>query len=230
MRHPILVGLALLGAAQAAPAQSVKLPAEVRGQPAAFVVVRAETDCAELRWVPMDPGLSLLPPELLKDSRSAVVMAPAGRYRLLGYGAKGDRASEPAVCIILIGDAPPPGPGPAPPSPPDAFTKSLQDAYAAEADPQKATHKARLAELYRQAGQTTVHDAALRTAGALFDKLTAARKALLPDTALVGVRQVVARELTATMPARPEAELTPEVRQKAAEVFARIARALGEVQ
>lgn len=105
-------------------AQSVKLPTEVKGEPGVFVVVSAETDCPTLRWVALDAGLSMIPPGLLKDSKQAVVMAGrAGRYRILAYGAKGDQPSEPAISVVVLGDAPPdpgpkpPDPGPKPPTP-----------------------------------------------------------------------------------------------------------------
>lgn len=95
--------------------QSVKLPEEVRADPGTLAVVEAQTDCKELRWLPLDPGLSLIPSDLLKDSRKAVVMAGrAGRYRLLSYGALGDRASPPATCLVVVGDTPPAPPGPSP--------------------------------------------------------------------------------------------------------------------
>lgn len=108
--------------------QSVKLPAEVKGDPGTIVVVKAQTDCTGLRWLPLDPGLSQIPPDLLKDSRTAVVMAgKPGRYRLLAYGALKDAASEPAVCTVVIGEAPPgPGPGPGPgPQPGGVFNRAL---------------------------------------------------------------------------------------------------------
>lgn len=119
MRRAGLTVWMWLTLASVALGQSVKLPAEVKTEPGLFAVVRAETDCGSLQWVAMDTGLALLPPELLKDSRVAVVQAvKAGRYRLLAYGAKGDVASSPAICTVIVGDAPEPVP-PVPPVPPD---------------------------------------------------------------------------------------------------------------
>ncbi len=110
--------LAALGALPAtAAAQKVTLPTTVKAT-SSLVFIKAETDCQELKWVSMD-GAELIPPELLKDSRIAVMQRPAtaGVYRVLAYGAKGDKASEPAVCAVIVGDAPVP-PGPTPPVPP----------------------------------------------------------------------------------------------------------------
>lgn len=105
--------------------QSVEVPKEVNGTPGVFVVVTAKTDCAALRWVPLDVGLSMIPPELLKDSRSAVVMAAKeGSYKLLAYGAKGDNASPPAIVTVVFGKPTPPVP-PDPPTPPAPVTGKL---------------------------------------------------------------------------------------------------------
>lgn len=94
------------------------LPNEVKGAANAFIQVAANTNCKHVRWYAVDAGLSLLPPELLKDSRTAVVLAAKeGRFRLLAYTAVDDSPSEPSVCWVVVG-ASPPGPGPVPPSPP----------------------------------------------------------------------------------------------------------------
>jgi hypothetical protein len=119
VRITALTWTLLLLTATAGWGQKVTLPAEVKGEPGTFVTVKAETDCAELKWLSPD-GLALIPPELLKDSRVAVVSTQkAGRYRLYAYGAKGDKASDPAFCTVVVGDAPPvpPGPTPVPPGP-----------------------------------------------------------------------------------------------------------------
>jgi hypothetical protein len=108
--------LALAAAALAGPA--LELPREAAGQPGDFVKVAAKTDGKAVRWVALDPGLNVFPVELLKDSKTAVVTAQKpGRYRLLAYTAAGDDPSDPAVCTVVIGDAPPVPPGPVPPGP-----------------------------------------------------------------------------------------------------------------
>lgn len=111
---PLLLALPAWG-------QTITLPKEVRGEPGSFIKVPAATDCKEVRWYSPDKGLECFPVELLKDSKTAVVTATAkGRYRLVCWTAKGDAPSDPAVCVVVIGDAPDPGPGPGPgPNPPD---------------------------------------------------------------------------------------------------------------
>jgi hypothetical protein len=100
-----------------APAATIKLPAEIRGSPAEFIRVAADTDGKIVRWLVLDKGLSLFPAELLKDTRTAVVVArEPGRYRLLAVTASGDVPSEPVICTIIVGDAPTPPPPPPPAS------------------------------------------------------------------------------------------------------------------
>lgn len=114
------LGLLLLLAcvALAAP-PGLELPKEATGDVAAFIRVEAKTPGRNVRWVALDSGLALFPVELLKDSKTAVVTsAKPGRYRLLAVTAAGDEISEPAVCTVVVGEAPtPPGPGPKPPEP-----------------------------------------------------------------------------------------------------------------
>jgi hypothetical protein len=117
MRRLALV-LLLFAAPLWAEPPALKLPVEVHGTSNSFIVINAETAGAVVRWVPIDSGLSLLPPQLLRDSKSAVVMAGKGRYRLLAFTAKGDEPSEPAICLIVVDGTPTP-PKPDPPKPPD---------------------------------------------------------------------------------------------------------------
>ena len=118
MKH--LACIALLVASTAFGQPALKLPAEVRGAPGEFVRVPAETTGKAVSWYVVDAGLNLFPIELQKSTLTAVVTTVRpGRYRLLAYTAKGDAPSLPAVCVVIIGDAPP-GPGPEPgPQPPD---------------------------------------------------------------------------------------------------------------
>ncbi len=105
--------LALLSLPGAAP--ELKLPAEVKAEPAEFARVPAETTGKQVKWISLDRGLALFPVDLLKDSRTAVVTARnPGRYRLLAVTAAGDEISDPAICTVVVGEPPAPEPGPAP--------------------------------------------------------------------------------------------------------------------
>ena len=119
-RGALLVGILLASVSWcglAWPAE-VKLPAEVKGEPGAFVRVTAETKGKMVQWFAVDTGLNLFPVDLLRDTKTAVVTASRpGRYRLLAYSATGDEPGAPAVTTVVIGDAPPVPPGPVPPGP-----------------------------------------------------------------------------------------------------------------
>ena len=97
--------------------QKLEVPAEVRGTPGAFIRIDAKTDGKVVKWRAVDPGLNVFPSDLLKSTTSTVVTGQAGRYRLWAVSALGDVPSDPAVCVVVIGD-PDPGPGPVPPVPP----------------------------------------------------------------------------------------------------------------
>lgn len=101
----------------------LKLPAEVKGETGDFITVKAETEGAEVRWVAVDVGLKLFPVELLRDTRTAVVISQtAGRYRLLAYTCVDKKLSDPAITMVVVGTPPapipPPVPDPKPPIPP----------------------------------------------------------------------------------------------------------------
>lgn len=100
--------------------QGLKLPEIVKGDPGKFVKVSADTTGKIVQWYSLDEGLDIFPAELLKDTKTAVVTAPTrGRYRLLAYTAISGNPTPPAVCTVVIGDAPvPPGPVPPGPTPP----------------------------------------------------------------------------------------------------------------
>lgn len=120
--------LLLAGICLAAP-PSVKLPAEAKGLPGAWIVIPAEVEGGKPRWRFPDAGLEevrldvLFPSDVLDKAKGKVVKADKpGRYRIESWNAAGDVASDIAVCVVVVGDAPPkpepPGPEPQPPEPP----------------------------------------------------------------------------------------------------------------
>jgi hypothetical protein len=118
-----IVLLAVLAAGGPAWGQSVKLPATVAGKPGGWIVVPAEADGGAVRWYLPDPGLTEVPlgslfgDDWAKQAKGRVFTAEAaGRYRVVAYCAKGDVASPPAVCTVVVGESPAP-PTPVPPGP-----------------------------------------------------------------------------------------------------------------
>lgn len=101
---------------------TLTLPAEVTGEVAAFVTVKATVagDVKGVKYVPIDAGLSVFPSDLLSDKTVTVVVASkAGRYRVLAYSGNADGPSEPAITTVVIGGAKPVDPPPV--SPTDVF-------------------------------------------------------------------------------------------------------------
>lgn len=116
-----LLTLLLCCLAASAGAQTVTLPAEIRGGTGSWVIVAPEAvDGGTVKWR-IDAGLQevrldlLLPPETIAKLRGKVLTAlVAGRYRVEAWTAKGDVPSDIATCWVVIGQ-----PGPTPPDPPN---------------------------------------------------------------------------------------------------------------
>lgn len=119
-----LLILFLLTGATLAEDPAIKLPAIVTGDPGDFISVKSESNGKTIRWFTADIALKLFPVELLKDTKTAVVIGKVpGEYRLFAYTALADVPSETvSVRVVITGVAPPPipptPPGPTPPAPP----------------------------------------------------------------------------------------------------------------
>jgi hypothetical protein len=203
----------------------LRLPTEVRGRPGRLVTIEAETPAAQVRWHacrgPDVPDLWHSP-----DGKTLLFSTPsAGRYDLIAWTATGGRPSEAVGCTVVIETPEPPTPPP-PPEPVDAFRAALQAAWAGETAADRAAQRDRLASLYRIAGQDTVRLPQLRTVGDLFAALQQAAKVVLPAGSLSRVRAAIAAELRTTLPTNPDAPLDASLRDRCAEQFVRVAKAL----
>jgi hypothetical protein len=212
-----------------AQAQTVEVPAEVKAEPG-MIVVPAQTAGKEVRWYAPDPGLQVIPSSLLKDSKTAVCIAlKPGRYRLVAYTALADVPSEPAVCVVVVGNAP--GPVPPPPDPDDSVAKDplyqkLLPVYAADVTPGKADKAKQLAAVYRNAGAVTLNDPSITTLGRFYEVVSVASKQLVPPPALDAVRNAVAADHKAVLGERYDAPLDANAKAKVAAQFARVAAIL----
>lgn len=119
MKHIAL--LALLVFASSASAQSVTLPVQVRAETGAWVHIKpVKVDGGVPKWR-LDPELEEIPPETFLPPEAAkvfvgkMVKGPPGKWKVESWNAKGDVASEIAVCWVVIGS---PGPRPPPVDPP----------------------------------------------------------------------------------------------------------------
>jgi hypothetical protein len=214
--------------------QKVTLPKEVRGQPGAWIVVVPEDkDGGDVKWH-TSPGLVRVPiDKLFPDQKAAgvVVQGATGRHEVWAWCAKGDKASELAVCTVVIGDAPPvpPGPGPTPPTPDDPLTRALQAAYAAEADPKKDEHRKALAGLYR-AGAEFANREDVTTWGRLLSAMREAATATGLDGKVPLLRVAVRDHGLSGLPSEAQRPLDAAGRKLAAETFLKVAVALEGVK
>lgn len=222
--------LATLAFALPLSAQNIKLPGEVRGPIGAFIQVPAETSDSYVSWLSLDAGLNLFPTSLLKDTKTAVVTATQpGRYRLSAVTAKGDKPSEFAQTVIVVGDAPPvpPGPNPPPgptPTPATDFEKAVFSAYALDPATDKV-HTKTLAKLYRAAAKQSMEDKLLVKVIDIFNAVQTVRKGTIGE-ALLKTRTVVNAEFAKSLPNAATAIFTDELRNKAGQLFDESATAL----
>jgi len=203
------------------PGPPITVPAEVKGDVGDFISVPATTAGKEVRWLCPDRGLRVFPADLLKDTKTAVVTAPAaGVFRLYAYTAVDGSPTPAVLCTVTVG--PPAPPPPPPPDPNDPFTSALKAAYAAEPDPAKAQQLASLAALYRQAAELAA-TADLTDFGSLFDTMARAAATLGVAGKLPGIQAVVQAELKRVL---PSARSAPLDRALAKATFLKVAAAL----
>lgn len=232
MRAALSIILLWAAAASAAP-PALTIPAQTKGEPGAFVRVDAVTEGKSVRWFSLDKGLSVFPADLLRDQKTTVVVGlRPGSYRIACITCLADELSELAIGYVVIEGAdptPPAPPTPPDPTPPaDQLAADIGRAFTADADPRKAEYARLLASFYRQSAvAATSRD--VTTSGQLYDLLKRTRAGLLPDTALLGIRQRAATELQAILPTRAGDPLTDRHRADAATLFARLATILGGV-
>lgn len=173
--------------------------------------------------------------DMLEVGGVLLLTGPPGTYKvkLRAFRTRdGKMSAETARATVVIGDAPPtpPGPGPVPPGPvppgPESqLVKELKLAYAADTGAEKAKHLASLAAVYREVSAKT-NAPEVKTAGDLLGVLRAAVGSLVPADALTALRKRIAVEVSASLPSDPAVALDTTTRQKASEVFTRVAQAL----
>lgn len=211
-------------------AQDLKVPAEVRGEVAAFITVVAETDGKSVKFVPLDAGLSVFPAGLLANPKATVVTsARPGSYRLLSYTAKGDVPSEPQTTLVVIGGQPiPPKPPepfvPVPPAPDDVTKDPLFDAlvgiYGGIQESDKQQRVKLLANVFKQAADLAGQH---QTVGALYGAIRNLSNAALAPDAVRPIRDRVAVESVRALGDNPGAAVDAA---KARAHFLRVAKVL----
>ena len=213
--------------------QDLNIPAEVTGEVAAFVTVIAETNNKQVKFYPIDSGLSVFPAALLANQKATVVVAAkAGTYRLLAYTAAGDIPSEPQICKVVIGGGKPDNlpPTPIPPAPPTPDKDKLLDAligiYGGLQEQDKEKHVKALAGIYRRAAATVDQFADL---GTLYGGIKTSAAEVVPAGAIRSIRERIAQETIRQLGDQPQAQLTPALASKAASYFSRLGYVLEEL-
>lgn len=214
--------------------QSLKLPAEVRGSPGAFIVVRAETDGTKVKWFSLSAGLNVFPAELLADKKATVITANVpGRYKLMAWTAKGDEPSDPAIVDVVIGDVPPvppvpPGPvPPVPPGPIDPLVKRIHDALLADADSpaDKKKYASTLGGFY-VAMVGHVENKSILTIGDLLGDYREVAASILPIGAIAATRKVCGAAVFALAGEDPDKPIDDADRAAFVALFKKIAASL----
>lgn len=212
-------------------AQVVELPKEIRGTPGAWIIVAPlNLEGGQPEWE-IDPGLQevrldlLFPAEMIKQLKGKVVVGTkAGRYLVVAWNAKADKASRLARCVIVIGDpGPEPGPGPGPtPVPTDPFEKAVLEAWQQEVAATKVADKAALKAAYQWASEQVEKSV---TWGDLSKAVTSKNLGKI----LPLVRAVVTAELAKTFPASGSLIMTQKDKQLALETFVRVVKSLDKL-
>lgn len=219
-------------------AATVTLPTTLAAKPGRLIKITATTDGKVVRWINGSLDADLIP---MESGLSAIFSSPnPGKYLIYAYTAAADVPSEPAQCLVVVGD---PGPGPAPPIPPappvppppappgplDPLVGKLSVAYGLETDVNKETLRVALGVFYKQ-GAVLVTDTTLTTWGDVFKQMSSASKTLGLFGKLPEVQKVLALELNSKLPTTASTPLDSAGRQLAAKTFLAIASAIDNIK
>ena len=164
----------------------------------AVVVLTAKTPAKEVAWIPTDGLKVIVPPAVLKDSKTLVVTGKPGAYRVIVVAAPAVDAPAWAEKIITI-EGPEPPPGPKPPEPqPDAIAARLKAAYEADASPVKRGQLTHLVGIYQSMIDHLQKDNTIGTTKQLAAVLAAVRAGMLDSTSLIEMRRILDAELKAS--------------------------------
>jgi hypothetical protein len=169
------------------------------------------------RWLLIDSNGADLDNSIDPSGVLAIFTATTdGTYRVV-LAVDGDLV----LIVVTVGDAPMPKP-PVPVPPDSPLRKKIKAAFDIDANNAKHEHAKDLAALYREAAKLSMKDE-VATSGELLRRVKEAGNAIVPD-GLIGVRKIAAEELV--MIFGSDADLTPEQRKAAAELFGQLATIL----
>lgn len=236
----LLTGCALVGQVrdpvlpespgQPAAAISIMQPDAIRA-PGEYVTLTAKTEAKEVVWLLKDEGLQVLPPGLLKDSKTFCCIAPRpGKYRILAIAAVADRPIWAEALVVVASPDPPVPPLPPPPPVVDDLVKRLQAVYTADPSPAKRGQLVNLIGLYA-AMADHASDPSITTTKALLDDLRKVAGELILPNVLTELRKVISAEIAVALGEPSDAaRLDAATRAKAIDTFRKISKSLEQVK
>jgi hypothetical protein len=216
-------------------AQTVTIPAEVRGQPGRLLPIAITHDGEDVAWY--------VPPTIdafreyssdPKDVRLRLQCWTPGKYEVIAQSCKGGKMSGFKACSVIIeGNNPtpppnpptpiPPGPFPPPNPPPipdDPVARRLRDAYSTDRGTVTEKHEAkRLLSGFFEAMAGHVKDPSVKTVGDLLGDYRAAIPSVLKPGVLDAVRRQTAREIADIVGDDAGRQIDPELREKLIKLF-----------
>lgn len=205
-------------------APSINLPKDLTVKPGRLLKIEATSAGKIIRWANTSDDADLIVSE---SGRWAIFSSTVpGVYKVFAWTSANDTPSEASICAILVGE---PNPQPNPPSPDDALKNAIKAIYGADGSPGKKAYKDSLQALWAEIAKKA-SDIDIRFVGELFSIAKASSAKILPPGALLPIREKIAEDINANLPTDPQAELTVEIRNKAAKLFNRYSEILGGLE
>lgn len=202
-------------------APSINLPKDLTVKPGRLLKIEATSAGKIIRWANTSDDADLIVSE---SGRWAIFSSTVpGVYKVFAWTSANDTPSEASICAILVSE---PNPQPNPPSPDDALKNAIKAIYGADGSPGKKAYKDSLQALWAEIAKKA-HDIDIRTTGELFSIAKQSSVKILPPGALLPIREKIAADIDVNLPTDPQAELTVEIRTKAAMLFNRYSDILG---
>lgn len=195
-----------------------KLPEKVTGEPGTFIRVSAVTDCPVVQWYSPDSRLQLFPPDLLKNSKTAVVIE-----------------QSPATVTVIIGKDTDTDPDV--PDPPDPDDDKIDDvlydpifkSYQENTNPDKRKHIRAFLQMYKTSRED-LENGSFRTSGQFLNHI---KTKIVPPLKIKGtwkeLDRLVAPELIKVFSTNPEEPLTTDKKVQGGGVFSRLIRILEHI-
>jgi len=223
-----LILSAFLAISQVAGGPDILLPDRVRAQVGAFVPITAQTRGEVVKFVALDPGLSVFPANLLSDKKTTVVVATKnGSYRILAYTSINNIPTDPAFTTVIIGDGPAPDPDPNPgPDKPDELKDNVRGIYGGLQEADKENSVKQLGQVY-QLDVVECDNPKYLNLGQLYAAVRSISFQNLKAGKIEPIRDVLANELDKVLGTDPNAALDANMRKKCKDQFNRVAKILG---